>query len=104
MIVFAPDIDFNCGSLGFRLINATQAGLVSLTEDGIVTTIPVTEASLYGSHTVQFEVYLKDLDSNATLTYPVEIEIKVVVTDVRFEKAEYFANRQRKEPEAKEPI
>ena len=95
MIVFAPDIDFNCGSLGFRLTNATQAGLVSLTEDGIVTPIPVTEASLYGSHTVQFEVYLKDLDSNATLTYPVGIEIKIVVMDEGLKIGEYFANRQR---------
>ena len=93
MIVFAPDIDFNCGSLGFKLANTTQADLVSLTEDGTVTTIPVTEASLFGLHTVKFEVYLKDLDSNATLTYPVEIEMKVVVTDVSLEKGEYFANR-----------
>ena len=104
MIVFSPDPDFNCGELGFKLVNDTQAGLVSLTEEGIVTTIAVTDASLHGSHTVQFEVYLKDLDSNATITFPVDITMNVVVSDISLEIGEYFANRQRQEPEAMETI
>ena len=51
------------------MANITQEDIVSITSDGIVTLQTTKESSWLGIHEIKFELYLKDLDPEATVPF-----------------------------------
>ena len=51
------------------MANITQEDIVSITSDGIVTLQTTKEISWLGIHEIKFELYLKDLDPEATVPF-----------------------------------
>ena len=69
-----------CGTLGFRLSDETQADFIEVSSDGQVTVKNVSDSSLVGHHVVGFETFLLDYDLTGLYALPLGIELPVIFT------------------------
>ena len=53
---------YNCGDLAYQLADSYYQPIVSVTEDGFIQVEEVTDIEYVGSHYIEFEVFLKDID------------------------------------------
>ena len=74
-----------CGPIGFKLANETLSTIIEMTSEGIVQVKrSVTDGVWLGSHTVDFEYYLTELDQNAIYALRLHgVVITVVLTDAK---------------------
>ena len=52
----------NCGSIGYRLKDETQADIIQCSIDGTVQLKTVTDETRLGLHEIQFEAFLHEID------------------------------------------
>ena len=67
----------NCGSIGYRLKDETQADIIQCSIDGTVQLKTVTDETRLGLHEIQFEAFLHEIDGSAL--HPIEIDLTLKV-------------------------
>ena len=78
-LVGLSDLSPECGSIGFRLTDLTQASLVQITDEGLVSVQLIKDELLIGKHDITFDIFLKDIDGEAVWKVQLDFILSVEV-------------------------